>query len=101
MYHNIIDIQVLERIYLIFGLVLWCLMPLLTIFQLSWWSAVNLIEVCVTQSLFPMIGLGLWCLMPLLTIFGYVVVVSFIGGGNRSILRKPPTCRKSLTNFIT
>ena len=31
--------------------------------------------------------------------FGYVVVVSFIGGGNRSTLRKPPTCRKSLTNF--
>jgi hypothetical protein len=22
--------------------------------------------------------------------------ISFIGGGNRSILRKPPTCRKSL-----
>jgi len=29
------------------------------------------------------------------------VVVSFIGGGNRSTQRKPPTCRKSLTNFIT
>jgi len=29
------------------------------------------------------------------------VVVSFIGGGNRSTWRKPPTCRKSLTNFIT
>ena len=28
----------------------------------------------------------------------YTVAVSFIGGGNR---RKPPTCRKSLTNFIT
>ena len=27
--------------------------------------------------------------------------VSFIGGGNRSTWRKPPTCRKSLTNFIT
>jgi len=26
------------------------------------------------------------------------VAVSFIGGGNR---RKPPTCRKSLTNCIT
>ena len=26
---------------------------------------------------------------------------SFIGGGNRGIGRKPPTCRKSLTNFIT
>jgi len=30
-------------------------------------------------------------------------VVSFIGGGNRNTLRrrKPSTCRKSLTNFIT
>ena len=26
---------------------------------------------------------------------------SFIGGGNWSIWRKPPICRKSLTNFIT
>jgi hypothetical protein len=31
--------------------------------------------------------------------FSYIVEVSFIGGGNRSIWRKPPTCRKSLTNF--
>jgi len=29
------------------------------------------------------------------------VAVSFNGGGNRSTRRKPPTCRKSLTNFIT
>jgi hypothetical protein len=28
------------------------------------------------------------------------VVASFIGGGNRSIWRKAPTCLKSLTNFI-
>jgi hypothetical protein len=28
-------------------------------------------------------------------------VVSFIGGGNRSTQRKPPTCLKSLTNLIT
>ena len=33
--------------------------------------------------------------------FSYIEAVSFIGGGNRSIMRKPPTCRKSLTNFIT
>jgi hypothetical protein len=31
----------------------------------------------------------------------YIVVVSFIGGGNRSTLRKPRTCHKTLTNFIT
>jgi hypothetical protein len=29
------------------------------------------------------------------------MAVSFIGGGNRSTRRKPPTCGKSLTNFIT
>jgi hypothetical protein len=30
-----------------------------------------------------------------------IVVVTFIGGDNRSIQRKLPTYRKSLTNFIT
>ena len=29
------------------------------------------------------------------------MAASFIGGGNRSIRRKQPTCRKWLTNFIT
>jgi len=29
------------------------------------------------------------------------VAVSFIGGGNQSTRRKPPSCRKSQTNFIT
>jgi len=33
--------------------------------------------------------------------FNYIVAVSFICGGNRNTQRKPPTCRKSLTNFIT
>ena len=32
--------------------------------------------------------------------FSYIVEVSFIGRGNRSTLRKPMSCRKSLTNFI-
>jgi hypothetical protein len=31
--------------------------------------------------------------------FSYIVAVSFIGGGNRSTQRKPPTCRKSLINL--
>ena len=31
--------------------------------------------------------------------FSYIVVVSFISGGNRRIRRKPPTCRKSLASF--
>ena len=35
-----------------------------------------------------------WC-------FSFIVAVSFTGGGNRRTQRKPLTCRKSLTNFIT
>ena len=31
----------------------------------------------------------------------YIVAISFIYGVNRSTQRKPPTYRKSLTNFIT
>jgi hypothetical protein len=33
--------------------------------------------------------------------FSYIVVVSFIGGGNQSIQKKPQTCCKSLTNYIS
>jgi hypothetical protein len=47
-------------------------------------------------------GLGLWRLTPLSTTFQlYHGDQFFFGGGNRSTLRKPPTCHKSLTNFIT
>ena len=45
--------------------------------------------------------LRLWCLMPFQQYFSYIVAVSFIGGGNWSSRRKPPTCHKSPTNFIT
>jgi hypothetical protein len=31
----------------------------------------------------------------------YIVAISFIDEENRTTRRKPPTCRKSLTNFIT
>ena len=31
--------------------------------------------------------------------FSYIMVVSFIGGGNRNTWRKPPTCHKSLTTL--
>jgi hypothetical protein len=30
-----------------------------------------------------------------------VISFSFIGGGNRRTWKKPPTCHKSLTKFIT
>ena len=33
--------------------------------------------------------------------YSYILAVSFIGGGNQRTWRKPPTCCKSLTNFIT
>ena len=33
--------------------------------------------------------------------FSYIMAVNFIGGGNWSTRRKPLSCRKSLTNFIT
>jgi hypothetical protein len=33
--------------------------------------------------------------------FSYIMVASFIGGENWSTRRKPPTCRKLLTNFST
>jgi hypothetical protein len=33
--------------------------------------------------------------------FSYIVEVHLIGGGNQGTWRKPPTCRKSLKNFIT
>jgi len=42
---------------------------------------------------------GLWCLTPLLPILQLYRGVSFISRGNRRIRKKPPTCRKSLTNF--
>ena len=32
--------------------------------------------------------------------FSYIVAVSFIGGGNRSNLRKPPICRKPLSTIF-
>jgi hypothetical protein len=44
---------------------------------------------------------GLWYFMPFSIIFLLYHVVSFTDGGNWSTRRKPPTCHKSQTNFIT
>jgi hypothetical protein len=38
-------------------------------------------------------------LKPLLTIYQLYRGDQFLGGGNRDTMRKPPTCRKSLTNL--
>ena len=32
------------------------------------------------------------------TYFSYIVAFSFIGGGNRIVRRKPPTCQQTLSN---
>jgi hypothetical protein len=39
-------------------------------------------------------GLGLWWLSHFQQYFSYIVMVSYIGGGNGSTQRKPATCRK-------
>ena len=44
---------------------------------------------------------GLWYLHHFQQYFSFITVVSFIGGGNRSIQRKSQIYRKSQTNFIT
>ena len=46
-------------------------------------------------------GLGWLCLTPISVIFQLYYGSQFIDGGNLSTPRKPPNCRKSLTNFIT
>jgi hypothetical protein len=43
--------------------------------------------------------LFVWCQFQ--QYFNYMAVVSFVGRRSRRTHRKPPTCSKSLTNFIT
>jgi hypothetical protein len=49
---------------------------------------------------FGIYGLGLWCLTSLSTIFQFCHV-RYIGAGNWSNWRKPPTCCQTLINFMT
>jgi hypothetical protein len=45
------------------------------------------------------LGCSIWCLTTLSTIFQLYRGSRFIGGGNQSNWRRPPTSCKSLTNF--
>jgi hypothetical protein len=45
-------------------------------------------------------GQGYGIKHPFQQYFSYIVAVSFIGGGNQSTQRKPPTCHKSLKTCI-
>ena len=71
-----------------------------------------MVDQCLSFFLWPLCCLSfcLWLLITtLMVVYGvsrhlqhyvsYIVAVSFIGEGNWSTRRKPPTCRKSLTNL--
>ena len=53
----------------------------------------------IPHSFFRGNGYSIW--RPFQQHFSYLVVVCYIGEGNRRTRRKPPTCRKPLTTFIT
>ena len=62
---------------------------------------VGVVMTSVYQSLQVCFGLVYGVLCYFQQYFSYIVAVSFIDGGYRRTRRKPPTCRKSLTSFIT
>jgi hypothetical protein len=101
--HNLYAIkQILWFVYLIIQVIIcrtvnlndlmrWVFQRMVVVYWLYWIKSQN-----------KMAWFGLWCLTPLSTIFQlYIMVVSFISGGNQSTRRKPLTCCKWLTNFIT
>ena len=47
------------------------------------------------------LGMAYWCLTPLSTICQLYRGDQLVGGKQRNTRRKPPTCRKSLTNGTT
>jgi hypothetical protein len=67
---------------------------------LDLYSASSLKEHSICRHVPTQLGLGLWCLMPLLN---NILLISWrsYDEGNRSPQRKPLTCRKPMTNFIT
>jgi hypothetical protein len=62
----------------------------------SWYINNTLMRHNIFISFYPYRGRrGRACM-----VVGFTTAVSFIGGGNQRTRRKPPTCHKSLTNFI-
>ena len=73
--------------------------------DISWLSVLLVEETGVaTENDKPVahlpIWIGVWRLMPLSIIFQSYCAVSFIGDGNRSTRRKPPTCHTSTHGTI-
>jgi hypothetical protein len=120
----------LGQLYMIHTFILECICYYvnLTWFTHSYWSVcvirstlhdshtVWMCESCKVDLITPEIGIvqGLvvihthkntlqykWQASTVYGYFGYIMIVSFIGGGNWSARWKPLTNRKSLTNFIT
>ena len=58
-------------------------------------------RICLPVNSLMMVGWFGWFIVFNVTFNNISVISCFIGGGNRNTRRKPPTCRKSLTNFIT